>query len=159
MIREYKLDIAVFVLKGKSFLSGDCIWSKWYDTECSVTCGIGTKIRKRYSRVPPHLVEGGNCDNVTQKLESCDTKIPCKHLGNFHVFIFFTIHTIILYHKTANTFFVFNTIILTLQDVKMVISNSQESTSHKFIGTANGSTFVLFSLRKTTTGPSYSATN
>ena len=70
---------AAFRMLPKIFSLGDCVWSNWLDTDCSVTCGIGTKIRRRYIRMPADNEAGGTCDSVTQKLEACDTKITCKH--------------------------------------------------------------------------------
>lgn len=51
------------------------------DTYCSVTCGKGTKTLRRFVRGPAEIENGGTCDGSNEKIEPCDTKIPCKYYG------------------------------------------------------------------------------
>ena len=60
---------------------GRCIWSEWIDSDCSVTCGVGMKVSRRYIRFPAEIDADGTCDNVTRKSETCDTNIHCKGIG------------------------------------------------------------------------------
>ena len=60
---------------------GDCVWSEWLDTDCSVTCGKGTKTQRRFVRKPCEIENGGTCDGLNEKTEPCDTRIPCKYYG------------------------------------------------------------------------------
>ena len=60
---------------------GDCIWSEWLNTDCSVTCGEGTTTLRRFLRKPAEIENGGNCDGLNEKIEPCDTRVPCKYYG------------------------------------------------------------------------------
>ena len=66
----------------------DCVWSEWQDTDCSVTCGVGEKIRRRYVRIPADLKAGGTCNDSFQKTVRCDTLIPCKAYGTQLIFFY-----------------------------------------------------------------------
>ena len=50
-------------------------------SQCSKTCGQGTKTIRRFVRKPEEIVNGGNCDGSTEKIKQCDTRIPCKSYG------------------------------------------------------------------------------
>ena len=65
----------------------NCVWSEWLDTDCSVTCGKGTKTQRRFVRKPCEIESGGTCDGSSEKIEPCDTRIPCKYYGK--IFIIF----------------------------------------------------------------------
>ena len=65
--------------KYASFDLDNCVWSEWLETECSVTCGIGKKIRRRYVRIPAEA--GGTCDDSNEEAIDCDTRIPCIRVG------------------------------------------------------------------------------
>ena len=78
---------------------GHCVWSEWWDTDCSKTCGTGKKIQRRYNRIPGSLDAEGSCGNLTETREvDCHNKVPCKLLGSsaisFRLFI-----TIIFIHN------------------------------------------------------------
>ena len=82
----------MILIEKQFFGLGDCVWSKWLETDCSTTCGNGTKIRRRYSRIPADPVAGGNCENETQMIESCDVKQFCPKRGNVFVCSFHNIY-------------------------------------------------------------------
>ena len=53
-------------------------WSEWNSwSPCSVSCGNGTKSRRRICN-PPSL-GGRDCKNInyTEKVEDCRTNVPC----------------------------------------------------------------------------------
>ena len=80
-----------FLLLMHLFINLDnCVWSEWLDTDCSVTCGKGTKTQRRFVRKPCEIENGGTCDGSNEKTEPCDTHIPCKNYGKrFIVFRIF----------------------------------------------------------------------
>ena len=79
------------------FKIGHCVWSEWWDTDCSKTCGIGKKIQRRYNRIPGSLDAEASCGNLTETREiDCHNKAPCKLLGS-SVFSFRLFITIIKY--------------------------------------------------------------
>ena len=51
-------------------LAGKCAVSDWSDwTECSVTCGVGKKVRKRMYHNP--MVDEDMCGLPTMEAENC----------------------------------------------------------------------------------------
>ena len=82
---DFYLESALETVFSYSFIFfinlGDCIWSEWLDTDCSVTCGKGTKTLRRIERKPAEIEDGGTCSGSNEKIEPCDTRIPCKCYG------------------------------------------------------------------------------
>ena len=50
-------------------------WGEW--TRCSVTCGTGTKTRRRYCDDPPPSNGGKPCEGANAQKMPCITGIPC----------------------------------------------------------------------------------
>ena len=64
-------------------------WSEW--SECSASCGDGTRMRFRNCTNPKPMRGGSNCDNIgpAKEFEACDlpTCVDCKYLSTCHPFV------------------------------------------------------------------------
>ncbi|XP_066275229.1 SCO-spondin-like [Branchiostoma lanceolatum] len=56
-------------------------WSPWSD--CSVTCGVGTRIRNRACTNPAPANGGADCVGPDQETQECDTGVPCPVDGGW----------------------------------------------------------------------------
>ena len=46
-----------------------CVWKEWEEGECSVTCGIGTKMNTRTKLVVE--ANGGTCSGQSTEIKEC----------------------------------------------------------------------------------------
>ena len=64
-------------------------WSEW--SECSASCGDGTRMRFRNCTNPKPMRGGSNCDDIgpAKEFEACDlpTCVDCKYLSTCHPFV------------------------------------------------------------------------
>ncbi|KAI8492290.1 hypothetical protein Bbelb_301870 [Branchiostoma belcheri] len=59
-------------------------WSSWASwSDCSVTCGLGTRTRTRTCTNPVPANGGADCDGQAQETEQCDTGVTCPVNGSW----------------------------------------------------------------------------
>ena len=66
-------------MKGCTFIFlVDGRWSKWGSwSQCSKTCGQGTKMKSRRCNNPPQKGNGLKCQGVSRKTKKCIEKQTC----------------------------------------------------------------------------------
>ena len=79
-----------------------CAWGNWTTGECSVTCGIGTRVDTRVKTIMES--NGGKCDGCDIKIESCinidECPEPeeCKPLSTDQNSNYFSIQFLLKFH-------------------------------------------------------------
>jgi hypothetical protein len=64
----------------------DGTWSVWSDwTECTLTCGNGTKLRNRSCDFPDGVPQGNNCLGAVSETDVCNTDLCPSKLSSYEL--------------------------------------------------------------------------